>query len=161
VPVPAGEVAVIEVGEFTVTPVAKFAPNLTDDSGVKFVPLIVTDVPPAPGPLVGSTLVTLGGSAYVNWSAGVMGLVPPCVRTVTSTVPVPAGAVASRTSPNGDSKAPPPGKGLVPKKICSTQKPCSASPGRAVALKPLPSIVTLVPPAGRPLPGRTEVTTGS
>jgi hypothetical protein len=31
---------------------------------------------------------------YVNWSAGLVALVPPGVTTVTSTVPVPVGTVA-------------------------------------------------------------------
>ena len=60
VPEPAGEVAVILVADSTLTPVAALAPNLTVLAPVRFVPVIVTEVPPAAGPLVGSTFVTVG-----------------------------------------------------------------------------------------------------
>ena len=61
VPVPAGEVAVIDVPETTVTPVAAVAPNLTVSPDANPVPVIVTDVPPAALPLVGLTADTAGG----------------------------------------------------------------------------------------------------
>ena len=60
VPAPAGEVAVIEVALFTVTLVAAVAPNFTVAALVKFVPVMLTAVPPAVGPLVGAMLVTVG-----------------------------------------------------------------------------------------------------
>ncbi len=60
VPVPAGEVAVIEVGELTVKLVALAAPNFTAVAAVKLVPVTVTDVPPASGPPVGESDVTAG-----------------------------------------------------------------------------------------------------
>ena len=60
VPVPAGAVAVIEVAELTVKPVALVTPNFTADAPMKPVPVIVTDVPPAVGPDVGEIDVTLG-----------------------------------------------------------------------------------------------------
>ena len=57
--VPAGEVALIEVGELAVKePVV--APNLTAVAPVKPVPVIVTEVPPASGPAVALMLVTVG-----------------------------------------------------------------------------------------------------
>jgi len=60
--VPAGEVAVIEVGEITVTPVAAVTPKLTVVAPtMKPVPPIVTVVPPAVGPAVGEIDVTVGG----------------------------------------------------------------------------------------------------
>jgi hypothetical protein len=59
-PVPAGETAVIEDSEFTVKLAAFVEPNLTAVAPVKLVPAIVTDVPPAAGPLFGSTLVIVG-----------------------------------------------------------------------------------------------------
>ena len=62
VPVPAGEVAVIDVAEFTVKPVALVAPNLTAVAPVKLVPVIVTLVPPAVGPAVGEIEVTVGAA---------------------------------------------------------------------------------------------------
>ncbi len=62
VPVPAGEVAVIEVALLTVTLAAGAAPKLTTAARVKPVPVIVTLVPPDAGPVVGLRLVTLGAA---------------------------------------------------------------------------------------------------
>ncbi|MEY9227938.1 hypothetical protein ABIF78_000261 [Bradyrhizobium japonicum] len=59
-PVPAGEVAVIEVAELNVKPAAAVPPNDTAVTPVKFVPVIVTTVPPACGPAVGEIEVTVG-----------------------------------------------------------------------------------------------------
>ena len=56
----AGEVAVIDVAELTVTAVAVTVPNFTVAEEVKFVPVIVTVVPPDVKPLVGLTPVTEG-----------------------------------------------------------------------------------------------------
>ena len=50
VPVPAGEVAEIEVALLTTTPVAALAPKCTAVAPVNPVPVIVTLVPPAVGP---------------------------------------------------------------------------------------------------------------
>ena len=58
---PAGEVAVMDVAELTVKPVALFTPNLTAVAPVKLVPVMVTDVPPPAGPEVGEIAVTVGG----------------------------------------------------------------------------------------------------
>ncbi len=63
---PAGEVAVICVAELTVKLVAFVLPNLTAVAPVKLAPVIVTDVPPAVGPLEGETFVTVGAETYVN-----------------------------------------------------------------------------------------------
>jgi hypothetical protein len=60
VPVPGGDVAVIEVLELTVKLVASVEPNLTVLAPLKLVPVIVTMVPPASGPLLGLTPVTVG-----------------------------------------------------------------------------------------------------
>ena len=62
VPVPAGAVAVIWVAELTVKPVAGVAPKLTAVAPLKFVPVIVTVVPPATGPEVGEIDVTVGAA---------------------------------------------------------------------------------------------------
>ena len=59
-PEPAGEVAVTCVADSALTPLALVEPNLTSLAPVRFVPVIVTVVPPAAGPLVGSTLLTVG-----------------------------------------------------------------------------------------------------
>jgi hypothetical protein len=60
VPVPAGEVAVIDVPELTVKPVAAVAPKVTAVAPLKPVPDIVTVVPPVCGPAVGEIEVTAG-----------------------------------------------------------------------------------------------------
>src|SRR5208283_1375086 len=72
----------------TVTPVAGRPPKSTS-TGVplKFDPLIVTVLPPPPGPVYGETPVTTGGSSYVYWSAGDVADVPTSVNNWTSTVP--------------------------------------------------------------------------
>ena len=57
---PAGAVAVIEVALLTAKLVALVAPNLTALAPVRFVPVIVTVVPPEVGPAVGLTPVTVG-----------------------------------------------------------------------------------------------------
>jgi hypothetical protein len=62
---PAGAVAVMELALLIVNDVAVAAPNLTAVAPVKFVPVMVTLVPPAVGPAVGLTLVTVGTAAYV------------------------------------------------------------------------------------------------
>jgi hypothetical protein len=59
---PAGEVAVIEVAEFTVTPVAALPPKATVSPAAKFVPVTVTVVPPAAGPEAGATALTVGAA---------------------------------------------------------------------------------------------------
>jgi hypothetical protein len=60
---PAGVVAVIWVALTTATLVAAAAPNVTVAPVAKFVPVIVTAVPPAVGPLFGDTLLTVGITA--------------------------------------------------------------------------------------------------
>jgi hypothetical protein len=58
---PAGVVAVIVVPLTTTTFVADAAPKVTPAPAAKFVPVIVTAVPPAVDPLAGETLLTVGG----------------------------------------------------------------------------------------------------
>jgi hypothetical protein len=62
---PAGAVAVIEVSLSTVKLVAAVDPNATALALVKCAPVIVTDVPPEIGPLLGETLDTVGASTNV------------------------------------------------------------------------------------------------
>jgi hypothetical protein len=94
---PAGVVAVISVPLTATTFVAAVPPNVTVAPAAKFVPVIVTDVPPAVVPLFGDTLVTVGGEAgdvYVNPFTKL----PLCPFTVTVTVTapaLPAGVVAA------------------------------------------------------------------
>ena len=61
-PLPAGLSAVIVVLLTTVTFVAAVAPKSTTVGPVKPVPVIITNVPPASGPLVGLTPVTTGAT---------------------------------------------------------------------------------------------------
>jgi hypothetical protein len=65
VPDPAGEVAVIEVAELTVTPVAALPPKATVSPAAKFVPVTVTSVPPDVGPDAGETALTVGAGGAV------------------------------------------------------------------------------------------------
>jgi hypothetical protein len=60
VPVPIGDFAVIEVLLVTERFVADAVPKATLVAPVKFVPVIVTVVPPAAGPDVGEIPVTVG-----------------------------------------------------------------------------------------------------
>jgi hypothetical protein len=94
--VPAGAVAVIWVALFTVKVVALVPPNWTAVAPVKFVPVIVTAVPPVVVPLVGVIPVMVGAEAtYVNRSAGPVGVVVPPAVTVISTNPAePGGEIA-------------------------------------------------------------------
>jgi hypothetical protein len=59
---PAGVVAVMVVLFTTTTFVAAVPPNVTVAPVVKFVPVIVTAVPPAVDPVFGETLLTVGGT---------------------------------------------------------------------------------------------------
>ena len=84
--------------------------------------------------------------AYVNWSAGLVALVPPGPVTVMSTVPVPAGLAAL---------------------ICVTDvtvKLAAGAPPNLTAVapvNPVPVIVTVVPPVGGPVAGVMDVTVGA
>nr|MCA1071698.1 hypothetical protein [Delftia acidovorans] len=57
---PAGAVAVIWVALLTVKPVAGVAPKVTPVDPMKFVPVMVTVVPPPWGPAVGEMPLTEG-----------------------------------------------------------------------------------------------------
>ena len=59
---PAGVVAVMVVLFTTTTLVAAAPPNVTVAPAAKFVPVIVTAVPPVVDPLLGDTLLTVGGT---------------------------------------------------------------------------------------------------
>ena len=59
--------AVIEVVELYVTAVAVMVPNITVAEEVKLVPVMVTEVPPAVGPLVGVIDVTVGLGGAGAW----------------------------------------------------------------------------------------------
>ena len=63
VPLPAGLVAVTWVALTTVNVVAALPPKLTPVAPLKSVPVMVTEVPPAAGPLPGATALTVGAGA--------------------------------------------------------------------------------------------------
>ena len=145
----AGELTVICVSETKVTPVPAVAPKLTVAALVNPVPVIVTEVPPAAGPLVGLMLVTVGATpVYVNLSPATIALVPPAVVTLTSTVPPAALA----------------GEMAV---ICVLEIKVTLVPAVppkltvAALVNPVPVIVTRVPPATGPLVGLMLVTVGA
>ena len=143
----AGAVAVIEVAEFTVTLEAVVDPNLTVSPDVNPVPVTVTDVPPAVGPLVGLTAITAGGATYVYWSALLVDDEPPLLVTVTSTVPAAsAGAVA-----------------VIDVAEFTVTLEAAVDPNLTVfpEANPLPLMVTDVPPAVGPLAGLTAETVGA
>ena len=89
VPDPAGDVAVMCEASTTVTFVPAFDPKRTEVAPVKFVPVIVTLVPPPVGPAAGLSPVTVGTAAYVYWSAVLVELVPPGVVTERQRSPIP------------------------------------------------------------------------
>jgi hypothetical protein len=144
-PVPAGVVAVIWVPLTTTTLVAAVPLNVTVAPAAKFVPVIVTTVPPAVGPLFGDTPLTMGRTEYVNPAVRL----PLCPLTVTVTVtppPLPAGVVA------------------VMVVLLNTTTLLAADPPNvtvAPAAKFVPVIVTGVPPTVDPVFGDTLLTDGA
>ncbi len=93
----AGATAVAEVADTGVNDVAAVVPNDTAVRPVRFVPVIVTEVPPAVEPVVGDSDVTVGAGA-ANVTVEVSLPVPPvglvAVRVFTIVLP----AAASDTS---------------------------------------------------------------
>ena len=142
--VPAGVVAVIDVLLTTTTLVADTPPNETVSPVAKFVPVIVTDVPPAVVPLDGDTLVTVGCATYVNPLVR-LPLWPPDVTVTVAAPAVPAGVVA-----------------VIDVLLTTTTLVADPLPNVTVApeAKFAPVIVTDVPPAVVPLDGDTLVTVG-
>jgi hypothetical protein len=133
----------------TVKLAAGVAPKFTAVTPKKLVPLIVTVVPPADGPLVGSTPVTVGTPGVnVNSLANVATEVPAQVVTVTLTVwhSVPAGDTALIVVALTTVKL---AAGVAPKFTAVTPK------------KLVPVIATGVLPADEPLFGLRPVTVGS
>ncbi len=145
---PAGAVAVSEVDVGVPVTVAVFEPNLTvspDAVVLKPVPVMVTVFPPAGAPLVGLMLVIVGAALYVYVTAFD---VPLTVATVTLTVPEPAGAVTVSEVADADVTV-------------AAELPKSTVSADAVALKPVPVMVTEFPPPGTPLFGLIVEITGA
>ena len=91
-PTPAAVTAVICVAELTTKLAALVPPNWTAVAPVKPVPVMTTLVPPAAGPDVGASPVTVGAGMNVNVPADVP--VPFGVVTLTVTAPEPAAVTA-------------------------------------------------------------------
>ena len=144
----AGEVAVIWVSETTAKVVAAVKPKSTAVAAVKPVPVMVTGVPPAAGPALGATELTVGtGAKYLKWSDGEVAEVPPGVMTVTSTVP---GACAGEVAVIWVAET------TVKLEAAVAPKWTAVAP-----VKPVPVMVTEVPPAVGPVVGATELTVGA
>src|SRR5262249_16813511 len=143
---PAGLSAVIVVSFTTVKFVAGVVPKLTAVAPVKPVPMTVTRVPPAAGPLVGLRPVTAGAARNVKRSACDAGDVPAGVVTVTLTIPMPAGLVAVKVV------------SFTTVRFRAGTGPKSTPAG---PVNPVPVTVTNVPPATGPLFGVTPVTVGA
>src|SRR4029077_6097928 len=91
--VPDGETAVIEVSELTVKLAGLAVPNLTAVAPLRFVPVIVTEVPPAAGPAPGFTLAIVGtggggGSPSAGASATRTPTLPSAFPVFASLLPV-------------------------------------------------------------------------
>src|SRR5262249_48557769 len=143
----AGVVAVICVLFTTVTLVAAVPPNVTIAPLTKFVPAIVTAVPPVVEPLFGVTLVTPGAGPL---EVKPFVKVPGCVSgVVTRTFPAPAACA-----------------GVVAVScvlLTNVTLVAAVPPNVTVApvTKFVPAIVTAVPPDVEPLFGVTLVTPGA
>ena len=87
---PAMAVAVTLVALLTLKLVALVDPNLTAVAPVKLVPVIVTMVPPAVGPAVGATCVTVGAGALTVAVPVAVPVEPPtsAIDTVVVKLPV-------------------------------------------------------------------------
>jgi hypothetical protein len=101
---PAGVVAVICVELTTTTLVAALLPNVTIAPAAKFVPVIVTGVPPATGPLFGDTLDILGTGPVTVANVTICMTQGPAELRVAVALLLPAVVtnLSSAMSPSGD-----------------------------------------------------------
>jgi hypothetical protein len=145
----AGAKAMIEVSEWTVNEDAAFVPKSTALTPVKFVPLMVTLVPPVSGPEFGRMVVTAGSGGVitkVNLSADEMGVVPAGVTTVTAVSPA---------FSEGDMAA------MDESEITENDEAGCVPKSTAVApVKFVPLMITFAPPAVEPDVGLSRVTVG-
>jgi hypothetical protein len=128
-----------------VTPVPDAVPNLTVAPVTKWVPVIVTEVPPAVGPAETLRPVTVGVASKVKWSAVPVAEVPPSVVTVIVTVPADIA---------GD---------VVVIWVADTTEKLTDAAAKWTALadaRLVPVMVMDVPPAVGPADGLTPVTVG-
>ena len=110
---------------------------------------MVTEVPPAVGPIFGETPVTEGGSLKVNTSEEEVAEVPASLVTVISVFPAEwAGDTAVICVEESTVKL-------------AAETPLKATPVPATTFeKPVPVMMTEVPPATGPTLGETPVTEG-
>ena len=88
VPLPAGEVAVIDVALVTVNEAAAEPPNRTAVTRIKLLPVMVTGVPPAAGPLFGEIDVTVGAGTCA-WASRLA----PATNATSATTIMPAARI--------------------------------------------------------------------
>jgi hypothetical protein len=162
---PAGVVAVIVVLFTTTTLVAAAPPNVAVAPEAKFVPVIVTAVPPSVDPLFGLTLVTVGGGPDVAENVTIcithgpdevrvaVALLLPVTLTTLSSAVSPSGAVITRDV-NPLPAAPVVVEIVFAPKISSLATFVVAAPLFDVALFPLAPAVTST--ALTPLYSRTR-----
>jgi hypothetical protein len=140
---------VIWVAESIEYPGDGVVPNIGREAFERFVPVMMTVVPPPAGPVVGLIDVMVGGrtgETKVKKSSELVPDVPLGVVTVTLTVPVPAGLTTV----------------IWVAETTTTLVPAVAPKSTAVApVKLVPVRVTEVPPVERPLLGDTAVTLGT
>jgi hypothetical protein len=100
---PAGVVAVMEVLFTTTTLVAAADPNVTNAPGAKFVPVIVTAVPPSVVPLFGDTPVTVGAGPLTTENVAICITHGPAPVSVAVALLLPAAVttLSSAMSPFG------------------------------------------------------------
>ena len=101
---PAGVVAVIVVLFTTTTFVAAVLPNVTVAPATKFVPVIVTAVPPAVDPLFGLTLLTVGAGPETAENVAICMTQGPAPVSVAVALLLPAvvTTLSSAISPSGE-----------------------------------------------------------
>ena len=144
--VPAGVVQVMLVALATLKLLHAVPPTLTPVAPVKLVPVRVMLVPPAMGPALGDTAVTVGRGVTKVYRVLAV-LVPPGVVTRTLAVPaVPLGVVQLRLV------------SLVTVRLVHALPPMVTP---VAPVKPVPVRVTLVPPAVLPELGEMAVTVGT
>jgi hypothetical protein len=142
----------------TTTLVAAALPNVTVAPAAKFVPVIVTVVPPAVDPLLGLTVLTVGGTGAVpapitGTITPNQGVLPPVQVVVAVWIPGPVAASASKTIPGETPGAtvipvyPAPGLAVKPQQGASVTANIRSF---ALSVGPLVVIVAVVPPVEFP-----------
>jgi hypothetical protein len=138
----------MDVADTTVKDMAAAPPKDTAVVPVKFVPVMLTELPPTVYPLLGLTPVTVGDPALlnVNWSANEVVEVPLTLDTVISTVAAVSGGLTA----------------VIDVSELIMKLDAGEAPKRTVPapVKLLPDIATEVPPAVLPEVGDNPITCG-